>query len=223
MKIIEQEASVELYIYKIININSTISLETLLSYIPEEFRIKTYKYRQRKNQLQYLFGKLLLRKILLLHSYNINIMNNLSYNGYGKPYFSNTNIRFNLSHSYDYVVCGFSNEAEIGVDIELNRKIEVSYYTDIFKMINNCSDDSITSENILKYWTILESVLKASGTGLNYPFDKVYIKADQNKVHIDDKIWYYQYLIYDSKFHLSISSNKKINLKIRTISIEDLL
>jgi 4'-phosphopantetheinyl transferase len=36
----------------------------------------------------------------------------------GKPYFNQSNIRFNLSHSKGYVACCVSDEGDVGVDIE---------------------------------------------------------------------------------------------------------
>lgn len=45
-----------------------------------------------------------------------------TYGEKGKPYFKNSNIYFNLSHSEDYVFCVFSKQ-EVGVDIQYRKPI----------------------------------------------------------------------------------------------------
>ena len=40
----------------------------------------------------------------------------------GKPYFLNSNLKFNLSHSGGVVACALSDEGEVGIDIECAEK-----------------------------------------------------------------------------------------------------
>ncbi len=78
----------------------------------------------------------------------------------GKPYFVNSQLYFNISHSYPYVVCAFA-DCEVGIDVEKIRAISERAAQRVFtnaelKLLNMGVD-------FLQIWTAKESVIKAAG------------------------------------------------------------
>lgn len=97
----------------------------------------------------------------------------------GKPFFVTGPIKFNLSHSGDYVMCVLSDE-EVGCDVENHNanaeNIAKRFFSlDEFEYIraSGGKDEAFT-----RLWTLKESVLKAFGTGLAYPLDGFAVVQD---------------------------------------------
>ena len=93
---------------------------------------------------------------------DLGIKDSLIYNEYGKPYFENSNLFFNMSSSGCYTVLAISNK-EVGVDIEritMNDSVIDSICTDEEKKIIKNADDFTIM------WTKKESYVKMTGKGL---------------------------------------------------------
>jgi len=99
---------------------------------------------------------------------------------YGKPYLMDsqgTDLRFNLSHSKDAVLCGLTRGCEIGVDIEamahnddlLNIATHFFAADEIAALAARCGDDRTTL--FYRLWTRKEAYLKAHGKGLSHPLN----------------------------------------------------
>jgi 4'-phosphopantetheinyl transferase len=111
----------------------------------------------------------------------------------GKPYVANsgTQIYFNISHSKEYVLYGFSREAELGVDIEfLNAEIEAEliskhfFSSDEMSLIRN-SEGLNRTEAFFRLWCIKEAYIKLVGKGLTYPLDQVLVKDTMIKPRLE--------------------------------------
>ena len=95
----------------------------------------------------------------------------LQHNKYNKPFFLDSGVNFNISHSGQMVVCAISEEFELGIDVELIKDINI----DNFKNHMTCyewekikrEEDKLTA--FYDYWTKKEAVVKASGKGLFIP------------------------------------------------------
>lgn len=79
------------------------------------------------------------------------------YNEYGKPL---SDIFFNISHSFDYVIFTRS-EKMVGIDIEKIREYKDKLVKYAFRDV-----EIHNSEDFYKYWTLKEAVGKAYGNGL---------------------------------------------------------
>lgn len=84
-----------------------------------------------ENKQAYILGRLLLLHGLKNYGYKNDCLNQLKVNRYGKPYMD-SDIHFNLSHSGNFVVEAFSKTAEVGIDIEKIKKIEILNFKNIF-------------------------------------------------------------------------------------------
>ena len=113
-----------------------------------------------------------------------------AYSNLGKPSIIQSNkisfLQFNLSHSQEYALFGFSNYHLIGVDLEYLRtmsdasKIAERFFSPReFNLISNLPLEQ-QSQLFFKLWTAKEAYLKAVGTGLSGSLASVDIGLDQN-------------------------------------------
>lgn len=108
-----------------------------------------------------------------------------TYGSHGKPMLANDpTIQFNVSHSQNVALYAFSNQYEVGIDIEAKdklRKVEAIaqrfFSTQESAVIKNLSGDS-KAEAFFNGWTRKEAFLKALGKGLSYPLKQVEVTMD---------------------------------------------
>ena len=97
-----------------------------------------------------------------------------AYGDRGKPYLVDLNcLQFNLAHSHEYALYGFSGDYPLGVDLEYLRempdaaKIAQRFFTPQEFQLINCLQGKQRSATFFKLWTAKEAYLKATGTGLS--------------------------------------------------------
>lgn len=122
------------------------------------------KYRLQKDQINFLLGRYLARK-------KNNLPNDdFLYNEFNKPYSLNCG-DFNISHTDNMVAVVFSEQFDVGIDVEVLKPIQVDDLVNYFasfhekEQIINKSGYSQLSE-FYRIWTTKEAILKADGTGL---------------------------------------------------------
>ena len=106
----------------------------------------------------------------------------------GKPMFGNPeNIEFNISHSGDVIIFGFTKNNEIGIDVEY-----IKQDPELLEIASNFfSDEEVkslyeldTSERLLGFfncWTRKESFIKAKGDGLSFPLKEFVVSLSPYK------------------------------------------
>jgi 4'-phosphopantetheinyl transferase len=104
------------------------------------------------------------------------------YGPHGKPYVvSNQNARdlqFNISHSGNALLYGFSLGAEVGVDVEYIRKdVQVKSIAERFFSVREIKqlqhlDASDLAYGFYRCWTRKEAFLKVTGLGLSFSLKK---------------------------------------------------
>lgn len=103
----------------------------------------------------------------------------------GKPFIKGAEkFHFNLSHSGDYAVIAFSQDGDVGVDIEKIRDTNFNiakrfFHSDEYESINASAEEEKT-ELFFRYWTLKESYLKATGTGFFRPINSFKILIDES-------------------------------------------
>ena len=98
---------------------------------------------------------------------------NIIKNEYGKPYFENSNIYFNISNSESVSVAVISNK-EIGIDIQkikYNDAIVNRTFTDSEKEYLNKVSDKAKAFTLI--WRMNESYVKMLGVGIGYGLKNV--------------------------------------------------
>lgn len=155
--------------------------------IPKQKRMQIDKYKNYETKTRTLVAEILLNN--LLASQNISYQNTKYFNNkYGKPYLKNSELFFNVSHSFDYVITTISNK-EIGIDIEKVRKTSLKvinqFATSKEKKYILSSDKNI-EERIFKIYTLKEAYFKMLGTNLNHILEIEFI-IKNDKVYCSDK------------------------------------
>ena len=126
-------------------------------------------YDDTSNKLETKLAQIVLKNMLEYFGFNlpkIYLWEN------GKPYFKDSKIFFNYSHSKNYIACAISQH-EVGIDIEeTNRNISDSIAK---KYLDNEKDNS----KRIEIWVKKESYSKLKGLGLQIGFQNV--KLDELK------------------------------------------
>ena len=153
------------YLIKNINDFNKIDINNFYSQMNKIDKKKFDKISNYRRKKQFIIGRILLRT-LLLDVYNIDYFNiNLSSNTNGKPYINSKNIYFNISHSFDYVICCVSNK-KIGVDIEKIRNTTPNQIKQFAteKEINYINNNE---KNAFQIYCLKEAYFKMKGENLN--------------------------------------------------------
>ena len=121
-------------------------------------KITNHNYKSQSESAYTLLGR------ILSEHFELDLNNlKIAKNKYGKPYFTNVEVFFNISHSDDAILCSVS-DCEIGVDIEKIAEIKDSISGKIFTEHERSQINS--PEDFYKLWTLKESFCKFCGKGL---------------------------------------------------------
>uniref|UniRef100_A0A832DNC9 4'-phosphopantetheinyl transferase superfamily protein n=1 Tax=Ignavibacterium album TaxID=591197 RepID=A0A832DNC9_9BACT len=147
----------------------------------------------------------------------------ISYSKSGKPYVNeniDSNLKFNYSHSGDYIVYAFTTDNEIGIDIEKLKDIpefdELSrtHFSDEEQLIYFESKNPEEKKRLFyKIWTRKEALLKAEGSGITIDLKSLTVlttnekNANQIKVKFLDKNWSITDIMLDTHYSSSVALN----------------
>lgn len=98
---------------------------------------------------------------------------------HGKPSIADPGIKlkFNISHTEDFIICAVTPCFDIGVDVEwLERQSDTLSIADRFFSPDEVSElfslpEDARHSRFFDYWTLKESYIKACGLGLAIPLD----------------------------------------------------
>lgn len=143
--------------------------EKVYNRLPEHRKNKTDSMKFDKDKRLCAGAWILLENIFEKFSLNINDYE-LKNNEFGKPYFENCKLKFNISHSKNIVAVAVS-ENEIGVDVECIKKkhdgiADRFFHADEIEYLNSFSCEEYDVE-FTKIWTKKEAYIKAIGTGFS--------------------------------------------------------
>ena len=102
----------------------------------------------------------------------------LARNENGKPYFENSTLQFNLSHSHGYVACALSDEGEIGIDVEASELTD-ERATRLTKRYFGAYNAPCDAKAFAHEWTKKEAETKLYGGRLGE-----YLKGEKSNEHI---------------------------------------
>ena len=96
-------------------------------------------------------------------------------NEYGKPFYPECGVHFNLSHAGNWAVCG-ADRREIGVDIEKIHQVDPGIAGRFFTAAENdfieSAENAFEKKNpFYRLWTLKESYVKCIGKGFSCSFD----------------------------------------------------
>lgn len=106
----------------------------------------------------------------------------------GKPYFSEGNACFSITHTKRHVFCALSDR-EVGIDAEeLDRAVKPHLAAKILSPGELAQYEAAQDKNraLLTFWVLKEAVAKCSGRGLRgYPNDTDFSLDDPRVTEID--------------------------------------
>lgn len=219
----------EVYIFKIGPLLTPDDMQKQLEQLPLSEQNRINKYHHQADRQRSLVAQVFIRK-KLKRALNCNLVN-IKRSSNGRPYLCPSTHTFsgdfNLSHSEDKIICGFSSNGKIGVDIESIKPLDLSIIDFCFtqeerKYFNSLQDQ----ERLLffyKIWTLKEAYVKAIGTGITDSFshfgfdmDMWRLGAVELKVHREDASGYHFKIIEHSNYLVAICSEQPYT-KIRFI------
>ena len=166
------------------------ALQSLLQRLPASLHPKALRYQSEISAYNYVIGRLLLQRAL--HDLGLdNDLEKIEFQENGKPIISGTH--FNISHSDHQVICGFSKEGQIGVDLEKINQIDFDDFTSMFSLQEwaaiNSADDPLRT--FYWFWTRKESIIKALGLTLNY-LHQIELDVSADHFVMDGQRWFLQ-------------------------------
>ena len=196
------ERQIAIFLFDLDKYKFLLEKETLFSTIEE--REETQKFISTLKD--YKLISYMLRRIILSKALGGNPLEvSYSYNENGRPYFLNSKLSFNVSHSGRWFLIGLTKKKSIGVDLEL-----VNYIPKHNSFLNTyCSKEQ--KKGILEYegfdklvqtyvdWCLKESFVKARGFGLKQDFKKLIYKIEDNGLKQENQdieelfSWYINY------------------------------
>lgn len=151
-----------------------------------QHKVNCFKFE--KDKVRSIISELLL-KYALKKYFNVNLEDcEICFNVYGKPYiYYGANLKFNLSHSGDIVICSISNH-NMGVDVEENTSLSLDTVINCLHKEEKVQLNNFALKDRIKlfydFWVLKESYLKYLGIGLNYPVEKIGFEIKNEKVSL---------------------------------------
>lgn len=145
-------------------------LDSIIGSLPPEIFEAIRRFVRLEDRLRAAIGKALLAFALKRCGRAASALAELRYTEYHKPYFD-FDFHFNISHSSEYVVLAYSNNCELGIDIERVVELDINDFEDQLTAEERESINSAHSpaEKFFSVWTCKESIVKALGMGLHAP------------------------------------------------------
>lgn len=137
--------------------------------------------RFEKNRKRFILARGLLRIILSRYVHIAPDELRFTYNRYGKPAMDSMagqkTLRFNLSHSGDWILYAIRQEQEVGIDIERIRNIRATWLAEsIFSVreyaVFRSLPEHLRQQAFFTCWTRKEAFVKGIGQGLSYPLNQ---------------------------------------------------
>jgi 4'-phosphopantetheinyl transferase len=192
-----------------------------LRLVPAMQAEKISKFMRWQDAHAALFGKLLLMKGLKEFGVARELQE-LRFNAYGKPYFDECPVSFNISHSGNCVVCVLSSETDtIGVDVEEVKPIDINDLKNIWR---EEEWEQISTNDVrvfYNFWTRKEAVMKAEGKGLSITPADIELLDTLGK--LGDKTYFFREISVHPDLMIHIASLTEIDLpKAVDVPVEEL-
>jgi 4'-phosphopantetheinyl transferase len=166
---------------------SNLKIEELMTYLSPDEVVRANKFRFAQHKSRFIAARGILRQLLGNYLEVSPCSLTFTYSDRGKPQLpQNSLLQFNLSHSEEYGLFGFTLNHLIGVDLEYQRampdalKIAQRFFSDReFKMLTEVPQEQ-QPRLFFQLWTAKEAYLKAIGTGLSGSLASIEISVDKN-------------------------------------------
>ena len=103
---------------------------------------------------------------------------------FGKPYFKDQGLHFNISHSGEYLAIAIS-EQPVGVDIQKPKKIEEGMYRKVVQSREEILIGEEREKDFLRLWALKESFVKADGRGLRISMKDYWFEQENGQYFVN--------------------------------------
>lgn len=193
------------------------SLQQLLPRLPAALQLKALRYKSELSAYNYVIGRLLLKRGL--DSFGLDSdLEKIEFQQNGKPVLPG--IHFNISHSDHQVICGFSKEGPLGLDLEKIKPIDFEDFTSMFSaqewITIKGADDPLRA--FYWFWTRKESIIKALGRNLSY-LHQIELDVALDHFVVEGKRWFLREVLAEESFLAAVCSEKEVgNLELVDVS-----
>lgn len=146
----------------------------ILENISKDKKNRLLRFLDIKDRIRGVLAEVIVRETILSQFSGRNDELIFEVNEYGKPFLRNhpARIKYNVSHSVDWIVVAFSNQP-IGVDIERIRNFDMEIAKNFFATEEVCllKREADKDFSFCKLWTLKESYMKFLGTGFYEKLD----------------------------------------------------
>ena len=165
----------EIHIYQSSLDTPLISSDSLKKLLSQDEIDRAQRFKFEKLRTHFITGRGILRIILGNYLNQTPESIKFSYADKGKPFIKDSSLKFNLAHSGGRVVYAFTEENEVGIDLEIIKEMKDA--SEIAKHYFSRSEiedlEKVGEDNINKAffncWTSKEAFIKTIGDGLSYP------------------------------------------------------
>ena len=175
------------------------TLASLLS--PDEMQ-KASRFHFPIHRQRYIAARGLLRLLLGQYLQVPPATITLAYTTKGKPYLPQTNLQFNVSHSENRALLGFTWDYPLGVDIEkvatdYDAAVAARYLSPAEWLALQAEPPATQTEAFYRLWARKEAVIKALGVGISYGLAKFTVPIapvlrEPHYVLEDGSVWHLQ-------------------------------
>ena len=162
--------------------------------LPDVDRERLARFRNDKAARHFACGRNVLRQLLFAHTGVAPDQQAFAFGSNEKPFLPDSDLKFNLSHSGDFVLVGVARD-DLGVDIEAaNRRINREGLARRFFAQSEYAwweRHKFSPEAFFKIWTHKESFLKATGQGISVELSGIdrslWLEKRPDKVDLSDE------------------------------------
>lgn len=198
----------DVYFIHIDNFIWSETMENDIGSFPENIHQKINAYKSIEHKIHDYYGKKIIQFLLQKYQPNYSL-HDLEYTEKGKPYFGAA-FDINISHSGNFVVGVYIENALVGIDIEKHRNVKVSDFEKYFSE-NEWNTIQYTENPLITFfdfWAIKESAIKCNGNGFTV-LSKTKIFEDY-RIQCVDEIYFYRQISININYSCSVCSNTLI-------------
>ncbi|MEM9824092.1 MAG: 4'-phosphopantetheinyl transferase superfamily protein [Bacteroidota bacterium] len=184
--------------------------------LPKSQIQKVAAYNQYADQVASVMGKHLLLKGLSFLGFTRENIKSFQYGKNNRPFLASLpQLDFNISHSGQFIVCALSTDAKVGIDIEKKESINLLNFRN--QLTENQWEDLQGSEQpetlFYQLWVQKEALVKADGSGLQYPFSTIDIQ--QQRALLNEQTWLLQPIDLAPEYCVWLASNQMVIPKLQ--------
>jgi 4'-phosphopantetheinyl transferase len=129
----------------------------------------------------------------------------------GKPFFENTELKFNLTHSEAFIGLIIGKD-EVGIDIQITRPVNRS----VLERITNQEEINAYDSGVINFfqlWTRKEAVLKMTGDGLSAGASNVPVLQNQGEFNNQKYVW--QDFSFTNNIYAAFATKERVEWELR--------